>query len=119
MRASSPPPPGCQLRDVLKAGGQASQAANSLERVQQITRHSQRVGAHNESELAGNLGSAQREHSQNWVLSVEARTLAERVQRKEGRGKLGHRGVRLMGRLRSRPSSVQGLTKPLGVGRQT
>jgi hypothetical protein len=53
------------------------------------------------------------------MLSVDAQTLAERVQRKEGRGKLAHMGVRLMERLRSRPPSVQGLTKPLGVGRQT
>jgi hypothetical protein len=58
MRASFPPPPGCQLRDVLKEGGQESQAANSLERVQQITRHSQRLSAHNESKLVGNPGSA-------------------------------------------------------------
>jgi hypothetical protein len=44
---------------------------------------SQRLGAHNGSELTGSLGSAGREHSQDWVLSAGARTHAKRVQRKD------------------------------------
>jgi hypothetical protein len=121
MRASLPPPPGCQLRDVLKEGGQESQNCELTRKGSANNKALTETGCPQREQILRKPGfSWGREHSQEWVISASARTHAKRVQRKDkAEANLPTGAVCLLGRLRLRPPSVQGLTKPLGVGRQT